>query len=358
MQDSTGAIPVLVNKSGLYTDYPVGRKVYVKCKDLVLGQYGNNLQLGGYIDYTGSQPSVGTISSALVDKYLVKGPMVTPIAPRIISSFSELNLTTDQSILVQLDPVSFKAGADGVPYADIVNEQSLSRTVLDCDANALDVRTSNYSTFATQNTPLAAEKVSITGIYSVYRTTKQLAIRDLNEVQTTTTACPTVIFYENFTAGASSLTTWQNYKEAGNKNWYSATAGSNKLVACSAYNSGDASNIAWLITPPIDITGFNTKKLSFNTVIGYPAGNTVLDVLISTNYSGTGDPNASGVVWTPATFTAPVLPTSGNWGVPTPSLIDISSYTGTVFVAFRYSGSGLNGNTSSYEVDDVKVVGQ
>ncbi|HRI35320.1 MAG TPA: DUF5689 domain-containing protein, partial [Saprospiraceae bacterium] len=140
IQDSTGAIPVLVNKSGLYTDYPVGRKVYIKCKNLILGQYGKNIQLGGYVDYTGAQPAVGDIASALVDKYIVKGPLVTPITPRKISSIAELNLTTDQSILIQLDPVSFQGSSAGVPYADIINGQSSSRNITDCDNATLAVR--------------------------------------------------------------------------------------------------------------------------------------------------------------------------------------------------------------------------
>lgn len=356
IQDSTGAIPVLVNKSGLYTDYPVGRKVYIKCKGLVLGQYGNYKQLGGFVDYTGSQPAVGDIQSALVNNYIVKGPMVTPIVPRKISSFGQLNLTTDQATLIQLDPVSFDGASAGVPYANIVTEQSLNRTVLDCDGNALLIRTSNFSTFANTNTPAATEKVSIVGIYSIFRTDKQFAIRDINEVASTTTNCPAVLFNENFTAGMP--TSWVNFKEAGSKTWYAATSGSNKLAACSAYNSGDASNIVWLVTPAIDLTGYTSKNLSFNTIIGFPTGTATLDVLISTNYLPSLDPNSSSVTWTPLSYTAPTLPTSGNWGSTTPSSVDLSSYTGTIYLAFKYTGSGTGGNTSTYEVDDVKIVAQ
>jgi hypothetical protein len=98
--------------------------------------------------------------------------------------------------------------------------------------------------------------------------------------------------------------------------------------------------------------------LSFSTIIGHPAGSTSLSVLISTNYSGSGDPNASGVTWTSLPYNTPTLPTSGNFGAPTPSEINISSYTGTVYIAFKYAGSGTGGNTSTYEVDDVKVAAQ
>ena len=354
IQDSTGAIPVLVNKSGLYTDYPVGRKVYIKCKNLILGQYGKNIQLGGYVDYTGAQPAVGDIASALVDKYIVKGPLVTPITPRKISSIAELNLTTDQSILIQLDPVSFQGSSAGVPYADIINGQSSSRYITDCDNATLAVRSSNFSTFANTNTPASTEKISIVGIYSIFNSTKQLAIRDIAEVASTTTPCPALLLSESFSGGIPS--SWVNYTEAGSKNWYKPSAVA--LAACSAFGSSDASNIAWLITSGVDLTGYTTKKLTFSTIIGFPTGTVTLDVLISTNYSGSGDPNASGVTWTPLSYTTPALPTSGNFGPSTPSAVDISTYTGTVYIAFKYSGSGAGGNTSTYEVDDVKIAGQ
>lgn len=354
IQDSTGAIPVLIERSELYTDFPVGRKVYIKCKGLVLGVYNKYLQLGGFVDNSTGQPAVGNIPSNLANTVIVKGPLVTPIEPRVISSFSELNTTTDQSILVKLDPVHFKATDIGKPYADIISQQSLSRKLLDCDSSSLDVRTSNYSKFANENTP--SGQVSVIGIYSIYGSTKQLTLREASEIVATTTNCPSVLFFENFSAGSSSLTGWQNYKEAGNKNWFTTTFSGNTLVKASAFGSSDASNIAWLITPSIDLTGYTTKKLSFNLTQGQVAGTTNIDVLISTDYIGSGSPTAAN--WTSLPFTYPELPTTGTFGNPTNSLINLDAYTGPVYVAFKYTGSGASGGTTTYEVDDVKVVAQ
>ena len=48
VQDSTSGITVLIGKSsGLYSDYPIGRKIYIKCKGLYVGAYGGFIQLGG-----------------------------------------------------------------------------------------------------------------------------------------------------------------------------------------------------------------------------------------------------------------------------------------------------------------------
>ena len=46
IQDSTGAIQLLVDASGLYASYPVGRKVFVKCKGLTISDYYGTMQLG------------------------------------------------------------------------------------------------------------------------------------------------------------------------------------------------------------------------------------------------------------------------------------------------------------------------
>jgi hypothetical protein len=35
--------------------------------------------------------------------------------------------------------------------------------------------------------------------------------------------------------------------------------------------------------------------------------------------------------------------------------IDLSTYSGLAYIAFKYTGSDLNGNTTSYRVDNVMV---
>lgn len=58
--DTSGALEIKVGATGLYNDYKVGQTVYIKCDELVLGNYRYNLSLGsvssdasysnGYID--------------------------------------------------------------------------------------------------------------------------------------------------------------------------------------------------------------------------------------------------------------------------------------------------------------------
>jgi hypothetical protein len=175
IQDNTAAIPVLIERSTLYTDFPMGRKVYIKCKGLVIGHYNNYLQLGGYIDYSGNQPAVGNIPSALIPSTIIKGPMVEPVAPKKVR-IQDLN-DSYQAQLIQIDSVEFTLKDADEPYADIVYQNSLDRYATDCGhVYEIDVRTSNFAKFANQNTPTG--NGSLVGIYSVYGSDPQLTILD------------------------------------------------------------------------------------------------------------------------------------------------------------------------------------
>jgi hypothetical protein len=69
IQDSSSGIALLLEKSGLYNDYPVGRKIYVKCKGLYLSTYGGFKQLGYSLDET--KALVG-VPAALFNTVVVK----------------------------------------------------------------------------------------------------------------------------------------------------------------------------------------------------------------------------------------------------------------------------------------------
>ena len=50
VEDSTGGITIRMDANGLYTDYPVGRKIAVKLRNLWMGDYARMIQLGAGID--------------------------------------------------------------------------------------------------------------------------------------------------------------------------------------------------------------------------------------------------------------------------------------------------------------------
>lgn len=175
IQDETGGIDVKIDATGLYNDFPVGRKVFIKCKDLTLGDYGNLIQLGGGLFKNNSgQDQLAGIEQLLVPTFVEKGPKGQKITPRAVK-ISEL--TEDMiSTLVTLQNVEFADGNADVTYADAPKKQTLNRTVTDCDKLVVFLRSSGYASFANDKTPTG--NGTLTGIYSVFRTDKQFFVRD------------------------------------------------------------------------------------------------------------------------------------------------------------------------------------
>jgi hypothetical protein len=189
IQDATAAIAIRLDVSDYYTRYPIGRRIFVKCKNLIIGDYNNLIQLGGFIDNSvPSQPSVEPIPYTLVDKFIFPGQYNLAVSPTVVTIPDLLaNPLQYQNMLVRLNQVEFASSDTGLTYADVVLQQSANRKLKDCSNNTIELRTSNYATFAGQNLPNG--NGSITTIFSVFGSSPQMYIRDLNDVKLDTARC-------------------------------------------------------------------------------------------------------------------------------------------------------------------------
>jgi hypothetical protein len=115
------------------------------------------------------------------------------------------------------------------------------------------------------------------------------------------------------------------------------------------YSGGNKANEDWLISPVLNLTGFTSVTFTFDSAYNYNGA--PIQVLISSNYTGTGSPTAA--TWTvlPATLSA------GGFAWASSGPINISSYIGNpaVYVAFKYTST--TSAASNWEIDNVKVIG-
>lgn len=197
VQDSTGGISIRLDGTSLYTDYPIGRRVFIKCKGLWLGAYANLIQLGGFINTDGS---LDVIPSATFDKCILKGVYGLTVTPTVVS-ISQLN-DTYQNMLIELDNVEFQTADASKTYADAVTKFSQNRTVKNCSGGSIIVRTSGYSNFASQLTPAGNGK--LLAIYTVYNSTAQLVLRDPADLDMDSTRCGGGVVSGNGIAGVRS----------------------------------------------------------------------------------------------------------------------------------------------------------
>lgn len=370
IEDTSGAIAVNIDAYSLYNDYPVGRKIYIKCKGLVLGYYGGLPTLGGSFD---EQLNINGISGNQIEPHIVKGDVghvITPVSVTMsqVKSFSPTNAANQQLLnrLITITDAEFADGELGKTYTDPT--ASTNRNLQDCSGSTIVLRSSNYANFHAITVP--GGHGAVTGIYTVYSSsgtnwTPQLIIRDTTDVKFYNLRCDgstgNYLFKENFetistTSGTPvSLTGWTNFAQNGSIQYTGATFGGTKFAKISAFGSGQATVTTWLVTPGITLPGNGAPKLSFQTIDGYDNGAT-LKVFVSTDFSGSGNPSTA--TWTPLTATVssghtagygPAWVNSGN--------IDLSAYVGKkVYVAFRYDG-GDPSKTTTFELDNVKVTG-
>lgn len=183
--DNRAAIGVLINRSNLYNDFPVGRKVFLKIKGMAMANQNNLIVLGGYIDTTTipGAKSLAELPATAIDKTLFKGSIGNEVKIDQIG-LNQLSEAYHYK-LVRFKDVEFKCEDTKVTYADNINLRDANRTLLDKNGNDVIVRTSGYANFA--GTKVAAGKGELTGIFTVYRSDLQMKLRDLNDVKLTDT---------------------------------------------------------------------------------------------------------------------------------------------------------------------------
>ena len=193
MQDGSGGILLRIAGGNHYTNYPVGRKIYVKCKGLFLGQYNGTLQLGGGLDSNYlSNGGVTLLATNLQPEHIYRGALNQPLEP-VVVNISQLTTTLQDryvSTLIKLVGHEISTADTAKAYADV--DASGNRTVQACSnpaTNKITLRTSNYANFATKNLPDG--NGDIIGIYSYFGSTKQLTIRDETDLQLTGARCGT-----------------------------------------------------------------------------------------------------------------------------------------------------------------------
>ncbi len=364
IDDGTAGITVLIDRSVLYTDFPVGRLIYIKCQGLVLGTYHNFLQLGGFVDVSQGQPAVGNIPDALVTAHIIKGPTGNDVTPLIQTVEIDDLDDSYQSRLVKLEDVEFTDADAGKPWADIVNQQSLSRFLTNCFGDEVEVRSSNFSNFANKKTPRG--NGTIIGVYSVYNSDPQITIRDTTDVDMMGIRCDgsdpnaLILFEENFNGITASnntvlsLSGWQNINEVGPNRFKVAKFSSVVCVKADMFSISNGNpSTQWLITPAISLAGATTKTLTFTSAAGFDNGNATFTALISTNYDGSSTSPQS-FTWTTLPATIATGPGSGFGSFVSSGAVDLSSYSGNVYIAFKYVGTAP---ATTFEVDDVKVTG-
>lgn len=192
IDDGTGAILICISQGGLFSYLPVGQEIVVDLKGLYIGGYGKQAEIG--MPYTNAKGNsyVSRMSRVLWNKHF----KLTGVADASkvvaeefdVSKTKEEYFTANNGKLMTIKNVEFTnadgkttfAPSDEKDAANSVN-RGLSQNGEPIATSSIVVRTSSYADFAAKQLPTG--KLNITGVFTRYRTTWQILIRDERDIQ-------------------------------------------------------------------------------------------------------------------------------------------------------------------------------
>ncbi len=158
------------------------------------------------------------------------------------------------------------------------------------------------------------------------------------------------ILNENFSTCTGTLPAgWGQYSVTGADTWKCTASGyADNGVYMNGYSGGgNNNNEDWLISPKMDLSSYAAPALFFRSRTKFTGD--VIQVLVSNNYAGSGNPNAA--TWNALTVSLPAV--NSDYWFSTEN-IDLTSYKNLPFyIACKYTS---NVNASAlWRLDDIRV---
>ncbi|MCQ2243370.1 MAG: DUF5689 domain-containing protein [Bacteroidaceae bacterium] len=193
MEDESGeGILICISQGGLFGALPVGAEIIVELKDLYIGGYGKQPEIGTPYTNSNGKTYVSRMNPRLWQQHYKR----IGFKENVQASDFDLSKIKDEAYLqancgklMTLNNVSFQKGgtATYAPEAEKDAANCVPRYLKDETAGkniaqaSLQIRTSTYAKFAAEKLPEG--KLNITGVFTRYNDTWQVLIRDLDDVK-------------------------------------------------------------------------------------------------------------------------------------------------------------------------------
>lgn len=363
---------VSINVSSLSDTYQFGQKVYVKLSGLAIGEENGVITIGKE-----DGVNVGQIQAAEYKNIILRSNEIAEIAPKTVGL---ANLTDmDQNTLIQLDDMQLNRFEMGATYAsESFDEFDGFRLLESCDSGiSIRMQTSTFADFKALIVPQG--KGSVTGIFSrdfgddfnvlILNSSADIDFGNSERCDPLELSCgisqtlgANNLFFEDFEPQRNNrpieIDGWVNYIEAGTQAWegYSSTSSNASLGRSARFqsaSSGDVSNIGWLITPPIDLDAHQGVTVRFKTSNSL-ADSSYMEVLYSQDWDG-DEATITSATWGVLADAYVVKNTDSFAEWFNSGTVDLSCASGTIYIAFKYTGSGQDSFDGVYELDEISV---
>ena len=365
----TDAIRVLIDVSDSYNMFNLGREVYVNLKGLYVGEYRTGDGVISIGEFDPGQNRISNIREAVIKNHILRSSTISELTPLPVK-FSDIS-DAHIGMMVEVANVSVVSSQVGKPYVDPNDSYDTQRTLEACEGfgkKSFILETSAFANFK-QNL-LPAGTGTISGIVSKTYNGDNLVLmlNSIDDVNLTGEACSLLniddfekVLDETFDNVVDNTNfdyaDWINYAEVGGELWTEQFYSGNGYVEFSGFRTGDDVNIGWLVTPPFDLSGATNAYINFKLAQHHldDEVNNTLEVFLSTDFDGS---NVAGATW--EKINVPVPGEEASWyAFQDVGLVDVSSYSGSLYVAFKYVGSGNDTSLDGgYFVDDVLFLKQ
>lgn len=353
---------VPIDASNTYIDYRLGNKVYVKLKNQFTDLYYGGLRIGSLYVSNSGDPTIGRISQNEY-KNVLNASCTIIDENLLVKSLSIEEALNDNKLntLIELNDVEFTESALGRHYFEESNNVGGSTNwyLRDKTGNQVIFRSSSYAKFADHFVPEGSGKVR--GILTKFGSDYQLMVRSESDVVMNGKR-NTPFFAEDFQTVTNNvnfvLPGWSNIVEKATKLWKSMVYSGNGYAEFNTTSTTATENVAWLVTPKINLSSYKNVVFSFRSAqhdLKLDSPLNTLEVYVSTNFDGS---NVTKAKWTKLEAKVPSLSTPSRQFISSGG-IDLSAYSGNIYIGFKYIGSGkdktLNG---AFMVDDIKIFGE
>lgn len=345
--DGTRGFNMPLNVQTLFAEYEPGRKVYVRLNNLYTTIDNSALSIGNQDpNYVGR---VQRLFDYQVARVIQRSCTRVDENSFLKTGLSINTIKNDNYLhtLIELDNVQFDDDSLGKTYFDttLPGIGGSEHQIIDEQGNKIMVRISEFAVFGGRLVPSGSGKIR--GVLTKFGSTYQFMIRTTEDVNMTSPRFGP-IFKETF---SSNFGLWTKVSLLGTQEWFLETQFGNPApcAVMNGFSGGSNANEDWLISPSIDLFGFTTATLKFDTASRF-SGN-LLQVFVSTNYNS-GNPSSA--TWTQLNgFTLDTNTGSFIW--TNSGNINVSSFVGNpnFRVAFKYTST--NSASTTWEVDNVIV---
>ena len=365
----TDGVRLLIDFSDSYNMFNIGREIYISLKGFYIGEYRTGDGVVSIGEYDAGQNRISNIREAIVKKNILRSSNISDLTPLKVK-FSEIS-DSHIGIMVEISDVNVVSSQVGKPFVDPNDSYDTQRNLEACEGfgkTSFILETSAFANF--KQNPLPAGTGTISGIVSKTYNGDNLVLmlNSIDDVNLTGEACSLLnindfdkVLEETFDNVVDNsnfdYAGWINYAEVGGELWTEQFYGGNGYVEFSGFRTGDDVNIGWLVTPAFDLSGASSAYINFKLAQHHldDEVNNTLEVFVSTDFDGSDVLAAN---WDKINVTIPGEDVSW-YAFQDVGLVDVSSYSGNLYVAFKYVGSGNDTSLDGgYFVDDVLFLKQ